>query len=51
MGFNKKLSCFKSTIRKNFTNPNLNVIIENHDIVERSFLAANYTMFHIKVVP
>ena len=29
----------------------MNVIVDKHDIIERSFLAPNYTMYHIKVVP
>ena len=51
VGFREKVTCFKSTIRSNLSSPNLNVVIENHDIVERSFLASNYAMYHIKVSP
>ena len=51
VGFKDRISCFKSTIRNNLSDTTLNVVIDNHDIVERSFLASNYAMYHMKVVP
>ena len=45
------LTCYKSAVRSQLSDRGLNIFIEKHDIIERSFLAADYAMYHLKISP
>lgn len=49
--FEDSITCFKSAVRHQLSDRSLNVFIDKHEIIERKFLAADYAMYNVKVVP
>lgn len=49
--FEETLTCFKSAVRNQLADRNLNIFIDKHEIIERKFLAADYAMYNVKVTP
>ena len=43
--------CYKSAVRTQIADRALNVRIDKYDIIERSFLAPDYAMYNIKIIP
>lgn len=51
MAFSETINCYKSTVRNQLVDPELNVYIDKHEIIERKFLAADYAMYSMKITP
>jgi hypothetical protein len=49
--FKDTVACFKSFERQALSAKDLKVVINDHEIINRSFFSADYPMFHLKVQP
>lgn len=49
--FHDKLKCFPAAERKEFKGKVMQIVIEGHEIVNRTFLMPDYVMYSIRIIP